>query len=113
MPLRPNPAQAIQGLQDFGNPALTYQAQAPDRRIPAIEQTWGPYLDIIHQSGGKLQDGPSPANSNQLRGFSQQPAELESPFVGQYSGGPFGQDKSQDPSFQPHKAILAGLKGLR
>ena len=74
MPLPFDPSQqALQGLQGFSNPALTYQNQLPDRRNPAMDQTWGPYLDILHEQGGKLAGGASPAGSNQMLGTSMQP----------------------------------------
>src|SRR5438477_668537 len=39
--------QAMRGLQSLW-PAGAYQAQVPDRQMPAMTQTWGPYLDALH-----------------------------------------------------------------
>ena len=44
-----DPEQAMQGLQTMW-PAMSYQSQVPDRRIPAIEQTWGPWLEALQQN---------------------------------------------------------------
>jgi hypothetical protein len=64
--------QAMQGLGMW--PALMYQSQVADRKIPAIEQTWGPYLDVL-SGADKVRGGPSAAGSNQIRGESMQPLQ--------------------------------------
>lgn len=56
----------LAGLQNW--PAMTYQSQVPDRHIPAIEQTWGPYLDALTAHAdktqfGSMQDPSSPLQS--------------------------------------------------
>lgn len=45
--------------QDFASPATAYQALAPERKLPAIEQIWGPYLQALsdHTAGGKVTEG--------------------------------------------------------
>jgi hypothetical protein len=58
----PNPSMRGLGMW----PAMQYQSQVADRKIPAIEQTWGPYLDALSQhSQGNVRLSPKPGGSIQ------------------------------------------------
>lgn len=63
----------LAGLQNW--PAMTYQSQVPDRHIPAIDQTWGPYLDALSTNVDKLQFGSMQDPSSPL------PSQVKAPRV--------------------------------
>ena len=82
----------LQYASQAANPAMQYQSQVGDRRIPAIEQTWGPFLDAMSQNSQgnmKLRAGPGGPMQGPATGMPQiQTPQSVTPHSVTPQGGP-------------------------
>lgn len=112
MALNPNQG-AMQGLgmwpglqyaNQAASPAMQYQSQVPDARMPAMEQTWGPWLDRLNAAapGGIKVGRGELGGGKQLTGESMQTSQHP-----QYQQG---QPVAQMPTTTTPQAAMTGLQ---